>query len=105
MHPFIICQVFDFQTNPTLIKGFGFDTIKANALSSVGRWISLILMITYGFARSVTPLNLLYLLIMLTVPYSDRIKNKGPIVILACFPYLILWIACKFTSAIMPVTC
>lgn len=93
------------QYLPTLIKGFGFDTIKANALSSVGGWISLVLMITYGFARSVTPLNLLYLLIMLTVPYSDRFKNKGPIVILACFPYLILWIACKFTSAIMPVTC
>ncbi|KAE8541474.1 hypothetical protein D1P53_002835 [Cryptococcus gattii VGV] len=68
------------QYLPTLIKGFGFDTIKANALSSVGGWISLVLMITYGFA-------------------SDRFKNKGPIVILACFPYLILWIAFQSESS------
>lgn len=48
------------QYLPTLIKGFGFDTIKANALSSVGGWISLVLMLTYGFVGSVPPLNLLH---------------------------------------------
>lgn len=34
---------------PLLIKGFGFSTIKANAMSSVGGWINFVLVLAGGF--------------------------------------------------------
>ncbi|TXT13264.1 hypothetical protein VHUM_00631 [Vanrija humicola] len=67
------------QYNPTLIKGFGFDTIKANALTAVGGWISLVLMILVGFT-------------------ADRLRWKGPAVIIAVFPYFVMWIAFQAKS-------
>lgn len=39
------------QYLPSLIKGFGFDTIRANALASVGYWLSLCAMLGFGFLR------------------------------------------------------
>ncbi|KAL1408073.1 hypothetical protein Q8F55_004871 [Vanrija albida] len=67
------------QYNPTLIKGFGFDTIKANALTAVGGWISLVLMVAVGF-------------------FADRLKWKGPAVIVAVSPYFIMWIVFQVKS-------
>lgn len=39
------------QYLPLLIKGFGFDTIKANALASVGYWLSLCTLLGFGYIR------------------------------------------------------
>lgn len=65
------------QYGPLLIKGFGFSTVRANALSSVGGWIGLTVMITTGFI-------------------SDRMKNKGYLVIALSVCSLTCWIACKY---------
>lgn len=39
------------QYLPTLIRNFGFDVIRANAMASVGYWVSLFLMIGLGYMR------------------------------------------------------
>lgn len=64
------------QYAPLLIKSFGFDTIRANALSSVGGWIAVVVMASSGLL-------------------SDRLKNKGPLVIALTSCSLIMWIACE----------
>jgi len=39
------------QYLPLLIKNFGFGTIRANAMSAVGGWISVILVVSAGLLR------------------------------------------------------
>lgn len=65
------------QYAPLLIKNFGFDTIRANALSSVGGWIAVVVMSSSGLL-------------------SDRLQNKGPLVIALSTCSLVMWIACTF---------
>jgi predicted MFS family arabinose efflux permease len=67
------------QYQPLLIKGFGFSTIRANLYSSVGGWIALVVMVTSGLL-------------------SDRLRNKGWLVMLLTACSLVMWIAFQATS-------
>ncbi|GAA5851755.1 hypothetical protein JCM8547_001196 [Rhodosporidiobolus lusitaniae] len=67
---------------PTLIKGFGFPTLKANALSSVAGWISLVMTISFGI-------------------FSDKTGWRGPSVIAAVGCFWLFWVAfqqCSLSS-------
>lgn len=59
--------------SPTLIKSFGFSTLKANALSSVGGWILVVNMILFGYL-------------------SDRLNLRGPLVISAVGFLWVWWV-------------
>ncbi|BEJ10649.1 hypothetical protein CspHIS471_0100710 [Cutaneotrichosporon sp. HIS471] len=67
------------QYAPLLIKGFGFDTIRANALSSVGGWIAVLVMASSGLL-------------------SDKLRSKGPLVIALTTCSLVMWIAFQSMS-------
>lgn len=67
------------QYQPLLIKGFGFGTIRANALSSVGGWLSFVILLVSGFV-------------------ADRFRSKGPIVIALTGCSLVAWIAFQAMS-------
>ncbi|GAA6007189.1 hypothetical protein JCM10207_001538 [Rhodosporidiobolus poonsookiae] len=64
---------------PTLIKGFGFDALKANALSSVAGWISLVATISFGI-------------------FSDRTGWRGQSVIAAVALFWLFWVAFQQVS-------
>ncbi|GAA5826393.1 hypothetical protein JCM11251_002348 [Rhodosporidiobolus azoricus] len=64
---------------PTLIKGFGFDKLKANALSSVSGWISLVATISFGL-------------------FSDKTGWRGPSVIAAAALFWLFWVAFQQVS-------
>ncbi|WWC69063.1 uncharacterized protein I206_102999 [Kwoniella pini CBS 10737] len=59
---------------PTLIKGFNFDTLTANALSSVSGWIGLVTTASFGFL-------------------SDRTRIRGPVVITGLTLVWAFWVA------------
>jgi MFS family permease len=64
---------------PSLIKQLGFTTLKANALSSIGNWIGVILLVLTGFI-------------------SDRLKLRGPMVIITIGFLWVWWIAFQQVS-------
>jgi len=64
---------------PSLIKQLGFTTLKANALSSVGSWIGVVLLLLTGFG-------------------SDKLKLRGPMVIATILILWVWWIAFQQTS-------
>ncbi|ORY57979.1 major facilitator superfamily domain-containing protein [Leucosporidium creatinivorum] len=64
---------------PTLIKGFGFTTLKANALSSVAGWCGLIVTLSFGV-------------------FSDRTGLRGPSVIAAVGLFWLFWVAFQQVS-------
>lgn len=54
--PHLFIALFTFNAGivyalygPTIITSFGYEPLRANALSSVGQWLSLILVIGGGF--------------------------------------------------------
>ncbi|WVW87157.1 hypothetical protein I302_109214 [Kwoniella bestiolae CBS 10118] len=59
---------------PTLIKGFNFDTLTANALSSVAGWIGLVTTASFGF-------------------FSDRTRIRGPVVVTGLALVWAFWVA------------
>ncbi|WWC60694.1 uncharacterized protein I303_103270 [Kwoniella dejecticola CBS 10117] len=59
---------------PSLIKGFNFDTLTANALSSVSGWIGLVTTASFGF-------------------FSDRTRIRGPVVITGLTLVWAFWVA------------
>lgn len=59
---------------PSLIRGFGFDALTANALSSVSGWILIVMTFSYGFL-------------------SDKTGFRGPLIIAALSAALIFWIS------------
>ncbi|OCF38132.1 hypothetical protein I316_00356 [Kwoniella heveanensis BCC8398] len=59
---------------PSLIKGFNFDTLTANALSSVSGWIGLVTTASFGFI-------------------SDRTRIRGPVVITGLALVWAFWVA------------
>lgn len=56
---------------PSLVKGFGYDRIKSNAITSIGHWCLAVNLIVWGVS-------------------ADRLKKRGPLVSLGIF----LW--CMF---------
>ncbi|KAK4057507.1 hypothetical protein OIO90_001576 [Microbotryomycetes sp. JL221] len=59
---------------PRLIKSFGFDTLTANALSSVGGWVGIVVLLSFGFI-------------------SDRTQKRGLSVIGALTFCWTFWVA------------
>ncbi len=59
---------------PSLIKQLGFSTLKANALSSVGNWVGVVMLVLSGFV-------------------SDRFKLRGPMVIVTLGVLWVWWLA------------
>ena len=45
LHPALIYNLF----GPTIIRSFGFDALRSNALASVGQWCNLVLLVSMGF--------------------------------------------------------
>ncbi|GAA5897685.1 hypothetical protein JCM6882_000068 [Rhodosporidiobolus microsporus] len=64
---------------PTLIKGFGFDKLKANALSSVAGWVSLVATLSFGI-------------------FSDKTGWRGPSVVAAVGFFWLFWVAFQQVS-------
>ncbi|KAK4052702.1 hypothetical protein OIV83_001989 [Microbotryomycetes sp. JL201] len=64
---------------PRLIKSFGFDTLRANALSSVGGWIGIIALLSFGYL-------------------SDRTRKRGLSVIGAIAAGWVFWVAFQSKS-------
>ncbi|BGP19086.1 hypothetical protein JCM10213v2_007173 [Rhodosporidiobolus nylandii] len=64
---------------PLLIKGFGFPTLKANALSSVPGWVSLVATLSAGI-------------------FSDRTGWRGPSVIATIGLFWLFWVAFQGVS-------
>lgn len=65
--------------SPTLIKSFGFTTLKANALSSVGGFVLLVNMLIFGYL-------------------SDRTRARGALVIIALTFLWVWWIVFQYFS-------
>ncbi|WVQ99096.1 hypothetical protein IAU59_006228 [Kwoniella sp. CBS 9459] len=71
----LISQVSALGTyGAVLVKGFNFDTLTANALSSVAGWIGLVTTAAFGI-------------------FSDRTRIRGPVVIAGLVTVWVFWIA------------
>ncbi|KAM0786791.1 hypothetical protein ACM66B_002225 [Microbotryomycetes sp. NB124-2] len=64
---------------PRLIRSFGFDTLKANALSSVGGWIGIVTLLSFGYI-------------------SDKSRKRGLSVVGAIGVAWVFWVAFQSKS-------